>query len=118
MKTVLLFSNIILFVLIAVLVFTVIGIPMTMTFTTSDRSASLDFFIDNLIEFLPFAPFILLAIFPVFALKSYASFKLDDLSAPTLKKHLCIFSAAEIIAIILTIIIIIYISTNNHASLL
>ncbi|MBO5701765.1 MAG: hypothetical protein J6S71_04950 [Clostridia bacterium] len=118
MKKVLILSKIILFVLIAVLIFAVIGIPLTMTFTTNDRSASLDFFIENLIEFLALAPFLLLAIFPAFVLKSYASFKLDDLSAPALRKHLCIFSIAEIITIILTIIIIISINSNNSAQLL
>ena len=118
MKTILLLSNIKLFVLIAVLVFTVIGIPLTMTFTTSDRSASLGFFVDNLIEFLPFAPFVLLLIFPAFALKSYAEFKLDNIPPPTLKKHFYILSALEIITVILLVAILISINSNNSVFLL
>lgn len=118
MKTVLLFSNIILFVLIAVLVFTVIGIPLMMTCTTSDRSPSFVFFVDNLIEFLLFAPFILLLIFPAFALKSYAEFKLDNIPTPTLKKHIYILSALEIITAILLVVILISINSSNSVSLL
>lgn len=89
-----------------------------MTFTTSDRSASFGFFVDNLIEFLPFAPLMLLLIFPAFALKSYAEFKLDNIPTPTLKKHLYILSALEIITVILSVIIFVLVISNNSVSLL
>ena len=117
MKALSTLSKIATIALLAILVVINLAMPLLITFTTNDRSSSVKFFIDNFIEFLPLVPFLLLPLFPMAALKSYASFKLGNLPAAKLKKHIIILSTAEIISFALAIIIIILINSNNAISL-
>ena len=117
MKTLYTLSKIATIALLVILVLINLAVPLLITFTTNDRSSSVEFFIDNFIEFLPLVPFLLLPLFPMAALKSYTSFKLGNIPAAKLKKHIVILSAAEIISFALAIIIIILINSNNAISL-
>ena len=118
MKTLYTLSKIATIALLVALVLINLAVPMLITFTTNDRSSSVEFFVDNFIEFLPLVPFLLLPLFPMAALKSYASCKLGNIPAAKLKKHIVILSAAEIISFALAIIIIVSINSNNAISLL
>ncbi len=118
MKTLSTLSRIATIALSVILVLINLAMPLMITFTTNDRSSSVEFFVENFISLLPLVPFLLLPLFPMAALKSYASFKLGDLPAAKLKKHIIILSTAEIISFALTIIIIITINSNNAISLL
>lgn len=118
MKTLFTLSKIATIALLAILVLINLAVPLLITFGANDRSSSVEFFVDNFIEFLPLVPFLLLPLFPMVALKSYASFKLGNLPAAKLKKHIIILSTAEIISFALAIIIIISINSNNAISLL
>ncbi len=117
MKTLSTLSRIATIALSVILVLINLALPLMITLTTNDRSSSVGFFIENFISFLPLVPFLLLPLFPMAALKSYASFKLGNLPAAKLKKHIIILSTAEIISFALTIIIIITINSNNAISL-
>ena len=117
MKTLYTLSKIATIALLVILVLINLAMPLLITLTTNDRSSSVEFFIDNFIEFLPLVPFLLLPLFPMAALKSYAFFKLGNLPAAKLKKHIIILSTAEIISFALAIIIIVSINSNNAISL-
>ena len=117
MKNLYTLSKIATIALLVALVLINLAVPLLITFTTNDRSSSVEFFIDNFISLLPLVPFLLLPLFPMAALKSYASFKLGNLPAAKLKKHIIILSTAEIISLALTIIIRIIINSNNAISL-
>ena len=117
MKTLYTLSKIATIALLVALVLINLAVPLLITIGANDRSSSVEFFIDNFIEFLPLVPFLLLPLFPMAALKSYASFKLGNLPAAKLKKHIIILSTAEIISFALAIIIIILINSNNAISL-
>ena len=117
MKTLYTLSKIANIALLVALVLINLAVPLMITFTTNDRSSSVEFLVDNFIEFLPLVPFLLLPLFPMAALKSYASFKLGNLPAAKLKKHIIILSTAEIISFALAIIIIVSINSNNAISL-
>ena len=117
MKTLYTLSKIATIALLVALVLINLAMPLMITFTTNDRSSSVEFFIDNFIEFLPLVPFLLLPLFPTAALKSYASFKLGNIPAAKLKKHIFVLSTAEIISFALAIIIIVSINSNNAISL-
>ena len=118
MKTLSTLSKIATIALLVALVLINLAVPLLITFTTNDRSSSVEFFVDNFISLLHLVPFLLLPLFPMAALKSYASFKLGNLPAAKLKKHIIILSTAEIISFALAIIIIILINSNNAISLL
>jgi len=113
MKTLYTLSKIATIALSVILVLINLAMPLLITFTTNDRSSSVEFFVDNFIEFLPLVPFLLLPLFPMAALKSYASFKLGNLPAAKLKKHIIVLSTAEIISFALAIIIIVSINSNK-----
>ena len=117
MKKTLFLAKALIFILIAILVFTVIVIPVLMTFTTNDRAPSLAFFISNLSEFLPLGLPILLLIVPTLALKSYVSLKLADTNATTFKKEICIYAVVEIMLIIIFITLLFHINASNSAKL-
>ncbi len=117
MKTLSTLSKVAMIALSVLLVLINLALPRMITFTTNDRSSSVGFFVENFISFLPLMPFLLLPLFPMAALKSYASFKLGNLPAAKLKKHILTLSAAEIISVALTIIIIITINSNIAISL-
>ena len=113
MKTLYTLSKIATIALLVALVLINLSVPLLITFGANDRSSSVEFFVDNFIEFLPLVPFLLLPLFPVAALKSYASFKLGNLPAAKLKKRIIILSTAEIISFALAIIIIVSINSNK-----
>ena len=117
MKTLYTLSKIATIALLAILVLINLAVPLLITFGANDRSSSVEFFVDNFIEFLPLVSFLLLPVFPMAALKSYASFKLGNLPAAKLKKHIIVLSTAEIISFALAIIIIVSINSNNAISL-
>ena len=118
MKTLYTLSKVATIALLVILVLINLAVPLLITFTTNDRSSSVEFFVDNFISLLPLVPFVLLLLFPMAALKSYASFKLGNLPAAKLKKHIIVLSTAEIISFALAIIIIVSINSNNAISLL
>ena len=118
MKTLSTLSRIAIIALSVLLALVNLALPLTITFTTNDRSSSVEFFVENFISLLPLVPFLLLPLFPMAALKSYASCKLGNIPAAKLKKHIVILSAAEIISFALAIIIIVSINSNNAISLL
>ena len=117
MKNLYTLSKIATIALLVLLVLINLALPLLITFTTNDRSLSVEFFVENFISLLPLVPFLLLPLFPMVALKSYASFKLGNLPAAKLKKHIIILSTAEIISFALAIIIIVSINSNNAISL-
>ena len=110
-------SKVIITILSVVLILVVIGIPLLMNFTTNDRSPSIGFFMENLMEFLPFAPFILMVLVPVIAVKTFLQHKLGMMDAKKFKQRFYIFSVCEIILLIILIFIMISISASIRTSL-
>lgn len=117
MKKLLTSSKIAAGIWIAFVIITVICVPMLITFTTNDRATSVGFFFDILKDFLPLAPFFLVVLIPIFALQSFLRYKLDMVDLPKLKKHLYIFSALEILVIVLSITVLVPVANSNAALL-
>ena len=101
-------SRVILAFLLVAMVLTVIGIPLSMTFTANDMSPSMGFFVEILMEFLMFAPFFLMLIVPGMASENFFRYKLGMLEEHKFKKRVCVYAACELVLLVMIIIIIVY----------
>ena len=117
MKILLKISKILIVLNIVGLILCNVGVPLISTFTTNDKSASLEFFFEIFCEFAPMASFWLSLLFLLLAIKSYASFKLDLISREEMKKLLTAYLIAEIVSIIAISLIISFVLDSNHQSL-
>jgi hypothetical protein len=117
MKILLKISKILIVLNIVGLILCNVGVPLTITFTTNDKSASLEFFFEIFCEFAPMALFWLSLLFLLLAIKSYASFKLGLISREEMKKLLTAYLIAEIVSIIAISLIISFVLDSNHQSL-
>ena len=117
MKILLKISKILIVLNIVGLILCNVGVPLSVTFTTNDKAASLEFFFEIFCEFAPMALFWLSLLFLLLAIKSYASFKLDLISREEMKKLLTAYLIAEIVSIIAISLIISFVLDSNHQSL-
>ncbi len=104
-------------VLSVLLVTVVIGFPLLTTFTTFDKSPSIEFFLENLVGILPLAPFILIVLMPALAFESWLQYKLNQIDAPKCKKRIYLFAACEMILLLLIVLIVIGVTESNSAVL-
>ena len=117
MKILLKISKILIVLSIVGLILFNVGVPLTVTFTTNDRAASLGFFFELFCEFAPIALFWFSMIFLFSAIKSYASYKLDLIAREAMKKQITAYLVAEIASIIAISLIISFVLDSNHQSL-
>ena len=117
MKILLKISKILIVLSIVGLILFNVGVPLAVTFTTNDKSASFGFFFELFCEFAPIALFWFSMIFLFSAIKSYASFKLELITPEEMKKHLTACLIAEIVLIIVISLIISFVLDSNHQSL-
>ena len=117
MKILLKISKILIVLSIVGLILCNVGVPLTVTFTTNDKSASLGFFFELFCEFAPLALFWFSMIFLFSAIKCYLSYKLGLISREEMKKQLTVYIVAEIVSIIAISLIISFVLDSNHQSL-
>ena len=117
MKPLLKISKILIALHIVGLILCNVGVPLSITFTTNDRSPSFGFFLRMFCEFSPVALYWLTMLFLLLAIKSYASFKLEMITHDEMKKQTTTYLVAVIVSIIAISFIISFFLDSNHQSL-
>ncbi len=117
MKILLKISKILIVLQIVGLILINVGMPLTITFTTNDKSPSFGFFIQMFCEFSPLAIYWFMMLFLLLAIKSYASFKLELITHDEMKKQTTTYLVAVIVSIIAISFIISFFLDSNHQSL-
>ena len=91
--------------LVALAVFTVLGVPLVMTFTSNDQPPSLSFFWCNFLEFVPLLPLFLSAVVLTVAFRLWARFRLGNVAVQAYKREMLILGFAEIVFLAIAIFV-------------
>ena len=91
--------------LVALAVFTILGVPLVMTFTSNDQPPSLSFFWRNFLEFVPLLPLFLSAVVLTVAFRLWARYRLGDVGEQAYKREMLILGLAEIALLVIAILV-------------